>query len=67
VRRLELGGRDLGETPLLFADLHAFAALGLTDGPALLIGADLLQRFRTVVLDFGSGSLSLRGVLPPEV
>lgn len=66
VRRLELGGRDLGETALLFADLHAFDALQLSRGPALLIGADLLQRFRTVVLDFGGGSLSLRGVLPPE-
>ncbi|MBX9575735.1 MAG: aspartyl protease family protein [Caulobacteraceae bacterium] len=65
VGRLEMGGRDLGDTPLLFADLHAFDVLGLNRGPALLVGADLLQRFRTVVLDFGSGSLALRGILPP--
>jgi predicted aspartyl protease len=65
VSRLELGGRSLGPTPLLFSDLHAFDVLGLADVPALLIGADLLQRFRSVVLDFAQGHLSLLGVLPP--
>ncbi len=62
-RRLVLSTRDLGRTDLLFSDLHAFDVLGL-DGPALLIGADLLRRFRSVVLDFGQGSMGLFGLRP---
>lgn len=59
-RRLVLSGRDMGPTELLFSDLHAFDVLGL-NGPAMLIGADLLERFRSVVLDFGLGSMALYG------
>lgn len=63
--RLRIGPHELGPTPLLFADLHAFAPLGLEDGPALLIGADVLYRFRHVELDFagrriGFGALQRR-------
>ncbi len=53
VSQLEISRLRLGPTRLLFADLHAFGALGLDDGPALLIGADLLNRFSRVSLDFG--------------
>lgn len=53
VSRLEINRLRLGPTRLLFADLHAFGALGLDQGPALLIGADLLSRFSRVSLDFG--------------
>ncbi|MGQ2991888.1 MAG: retroviral-like aspartic protease family protein [Brevundimonas sp.] len=53
VSRLDINRLRLGPTRLLFADLHAFGALGLDQGPALLIGADLLSRFSRVSLDFG--------------
>lgn len=62
VDELRLGGSRLGVTPLLFADLHCFETLELADQPALLIGADLLSRFRRVTLDFPNNSISLRGL-----
>lgn len=59
---LVIANQDLGDTPLLFADLHAFEALELTDRPALLIGADILFRFRRVMLDFGRSRIALSGL-----
>lgn len=62
VSDLRLGSTRLGSTPLLFADLHCFRTLQLADRPALLIGADLLGRFRHVVLDFDAGTVTFRGL-----
>ncbi|HST91844.1 MAG TPA: retropepsin-like aspartic protease [Brevundimonas sp.] len=59
---LRLGASRLGPTPLLFADLHCFRTMGLADRPALLIGADLLGRFREVTLDFPSNAIDLVGL-----
>lgn len=59
---LRLGATRLGTTPLLFADLHCFRALGLSDRPALLIGADLLGRFREVTLDFPADTVTFTGL-----
>lgn len=59
---LVIANQRLGDTPLLFADLHAFEALELTERPALLIGADLLFRFRRVMLDFGRSRIGLSGL-----
>lgn len=64
VDRLEIARRDMGPTPLLFADLHAFSVLDLSDAPALLIGADILYRFRRVELDFGRRRMVLSGLRP---
>ena len=61
-RDLVIANQRLGDTPLLFADLHAFEALELTNRPALLIGADLLFRFRRVTLDFGRSRIALSGL-----
>ena len=65
VRGLEIANRDLGPTSLLFADLHAFEALDLIAAPALLIGADILYRFRRVELDYGRQRMTLSGLRPP--
>lgn len=65
VRDLRLGTQRLGPTPLLFADLHAFQVLELVERPALLIGADLLYRFREVTLDFGRSRMAFRGLRRP--
>lgn len=64
VADLRIGGHRLGATPLLFADLHAFRVLDLIERPALLIGADLLFRFREVTLDFGRSRMAFRGLRP---
>jgi len=59
---LRLGAIRLGATAMLFADLHAFDTLGLSDRPALLIGADLLGRFREVTLDFPADTVTFTGL-----
>lgn len=59
---LTLSSQNMGDTPLLFADLYAFEALELTDHPALLVGADILFRFRNVTLDFGRSRIGLSGL-----
>jgi len=64
VRQLEIGRQRMGPTPLLFADLHAFSALDLIERPSLLIGADVLYRFRHISLDFGRSRMSFRGLRP---
>lgn len=61
---LSIGGRDLGATPLLFADLHAFEALDLRDRPAILLGADILYRFQRVTLDYGRRRVAFGPVRP---
>ena len=64
VRQLEINRQRMGPTPLLFADLHAFGALDLIERPSLLIGADILYRFRHVSLDFGRSRMSFSGLRP---
>lgn len=59
---LRFGPQRLGPTPMLFADLHCFATLGLAGRPALLIGADLLGRFREVTLDFPANLVVFEGL-----
>jgi predicted aspartyl protease len=62
---LRLGATRLGATPMLFADLHCFQTLGLGNRPALLIGADLLGRFREVTLDFPADTVTFTGLRRP--
>lgn len=64
---LRLARRDLGPTPLLFGDLHAFRILDLIERPALLLGADVLTRFSRVTLDYGRGRIAFEGLIrrPP--
>lgn len=59
---LRFGPQRLGPTPMLFADLHCFDTLGLSGRPALLIGADLLGRFREVTLDFPGNLVVFEGL-----
>lgn len=58
-RAVRLARQTLEGAPLLFGDLHAFDILDLNAGPALLLGADILYRFRRVTLDYGRGRLAL--------
>lgn len=69
VRSLKVAGRELGVTPLLFADLHAFRIMNLIERPALLLGADVLTRFSRISLDYGRSRVSFGGLLrraPPK-
>jgi len=52
IGELELGSVTLRNVPMAFADVPPFEVFGLSDGPALLLGTDLLETFRRVSLDF---------------
>lgn len=62
VHDLRLGPTPAGPTPMLFADLHCFETLELAGRPAMLIGADLLGRFREVMLDFPANTVTFTGL-----
>ncbi|MEO7564022.1 MAG: aspartyl protease family protein [Sphingomicrobium sp.] len=49
---LQLGPILLRDVPIAFADLPPFKTFGLADQPALLLGTDILEKFRRVSLDF---------------
>ena len=52
IDELQLGPVILRDVPIAFADVPPFKAFGLADGPALLLGTDILETFRRVSLDF---------------
>jgi hypothetical protein len=52
IPELRLGPLTLRNVPMAFADLPPFKVFGLSDGPALLLGTDLLETFSRVSLDF---------------
>jgi predicted aspartyl protease len=51
-RQITLGGVDIYDMPIGFAEVHPFKQLQLTDVPALLLGMDVLQLFERVSVDF---------------
>jgi len=53
-RRLRIGGIDIVQLPIAFADVHPFRQLQLMDRPALLLGMDALQLFDRVSIDFAN-------------
>jgi hypothetical protein len=52
IGELQLGPVTLRNVPMAFADVPPFELFGLSDGPALLLGTDMLENFRRVSLDF---------------
>ena len=52
VNRLTLGKIVVNNVPVAFAPLHTFKIFGLEDKPALLLGMDILSKFRRVSVDF---------------
>jgi predicted aspartyl protease len=51
-RNLRLGGMDISNLPLAFADTPAFAAMNLDRRPAILLGMRELRLFNRVAIDF---------------
>ena len=62
--KLRVGGMGLPNWPVAFADLHTFQMWRLTHRPAILLGVDILSRFRSVCLDFPRGEVRFRLPLP---
>ena len=52
IGELQLGPVTLRDVPMAFADMLPFKLFGLADGPALLLGTDILENFQRVSLDF---------------
>lgn len=52
VSELRLGSVMFRDVPMAFADVPPFAVFGLSKQPALLIGTDLMEKFRRISLDF---------------
>jgi hypothetical protein len=52
IDRLQLGPVTFEYVPIAFADVPPFEIFGLSNQPALLLGTDLLEKFRRVSLDF---------------
>lgn len=63
VKIIRIGGSDIHDMPVAFADVHPFKALKLMDRPALLLGMDALRLFERVSVDFANKRVRL---LPPE-
>lgn len=50
---MRLGGLQMGNVPVVHADVHVFDIWGLKDKPAVVLGMDLLTQFDRVAMDFG--------------
>jgi predicted aspartyl protease len=61
VKRIRLGGIDINDMPVAFADVHPFSKLGLSDRPALLLGMDALRLFERVSVDFPNRRVRMLG------
>ena len=64
IRELEIGGIDLKDLAIVFANAHTFKQLQLDKKPALLLGMNAIRAFKKVSIDFASHKL--RVVVPEE-
>jgi predicted aspartyl protease len=62
VAQVELGGVNLTDLSVAFADAHIFRQLGLDDRPALLLGMNAMKAFDRISIDFAAKKV--RFVLP---
>lgn len=58
-RQIQVGGAEIRDLPVAFADVHPFRQLRLSDRPALLLGMDALQLFDRVSIDFANRRVRL--------
>ena len=64
IRKVEIGGIELKDLAVVFADSHAFRKLDLDRKPSLLLGMNAMRAFKKVSIDFANKKL--RVVLPQE-
>lgn len=62
LKKLEIGGVNLDDLAVAFADAHIFKQLDLKDKPALLLGMNAMRAFDRISIDFHSKKV--RFVLP---
>jgi predicted aspartyl protease len=70
VSLIRIGGIDIVNMPIAFADAHPFRKLNLTQRPAILLGMDALQLFQRVSVDFANRRVKIlpvpRSQLTPQ-
>ena len=54
IRDLEMGGVNLHQLAVVFADAHIFNKLDLQEKPALLLGMNAIRGFKKVSIDFAT-------------
>mgnify|MGYP002779510206 FL=1 len=54
IDRIQIGGVDMNNIPVAFADAEPFKRFGLANKPALLLGMDALRLFERVSVDFAN-------------
>lgn len=59
VNLIRIGGADIVNMPIAFADVHPFHKLNLTKRPALLLGMDALRLFQRVSVDFANRKVKM--------
>ena len=64
VGRVRIGGINVDNVVIAFADAHPFKRFGLSQKPAMLLGMDTLRGFRRVSVDFAERKVRF---LPPAV
>ncbi|MEY4998990.1 MAG: hypothetical protein RIS00_1034 [Pseudomonadota bacterium] len=52
IRTIKIGGVDINDLPITFADNYAFKALNLDRKPAILLGMDAMKLFDRILIDF---------------
>lgn len=52
IRTITVGGVDINDLPVTFADNYAFKALKLEKKPAILLGMDAMKLFDRILIDF---------------
>lgn len=62
LKELQIGGIELGDLAVAYADAHIFRQMDLEDEPALLLGMNAMRAFDRISIDFASKKV--RFVLP---
>jgi predicted aspartyl protease len=52
IRAITIGGVDINDLPVTFADNYAFRALKLDNKPAILLGMDAMKLFDRILIDY---------------
>jgi predicted aspartyl protease len=65
VSAVRIGGVEVANLALAFADVLPFERFGLRDTPALILGMDTLRLFRRVDIDFANREIQFTMPLPP--
>lgn len=60
IETLKIGGVELRNLAVVFADAHTFRKLRLEERPALLLGMNAMRSFEQVTIDFATRRLRLR-------